>query len=433
MNEVKGENFRKEFQRTRRTGLEKGKADLVANGVRVPVLQLSHMYPNPLDPLYGMAVHRPVSALRAASWDVPVIAPIPWVPPLAARLDPRWAAYARAPRMANLDGVEVFHPRMISLPRGLWMHGAGHRLYWAVRKLVRKLHSMRHFAVIHAHMGIPDGHAALLLTHDLSIPLITTFRGSDVDLYWEASANCKNVLREVARRSTRVIAPTPRLRDKIHALTGVEATVVENGVDGLEEVLSAHHSDIAVRDVGERRLLSVSRLVPDKRIDLVLQALNALRHSYPGVIYRVVGDGPERPRLESMVAELGLQGHVEFLGLLDRREVNTQYAWCDVFCLPSIRETFGLVYVEAMAHGRPIIACRNQGIDGIAVDGVHGIMVAPGSVAELQVAMDRLLANPAWARKLGVNARGIAASFTWQRTADRMNGVYESVLSGGKS
>jgi L-malate glycosyltransferase len=142
--------------------------------------------------------------------------------------------------------------------------------------------------------------------------------------------------------------------------------------------------------VSGRRLEIVvaASLGPFKHIDVTLRALASFRDR--DWRFRILGDGPERERLETLSAELGLAGRVEFLGRRSRAEVLAAMREAEIFVMVSSRETFGLVYLEAMAKGCLVIGARGWGIDGVVVDGENGFLCEAGDAAGLLTLLDRI-------------------------------------------
>ena len=134
---------------------------------------------------------------------------------------------------------------------------------------------------------------------------------------------------------------------------------------------------------GQPVLLTVARLAgPDrhKGYDVVLEALPAIRARIPGLHYVLVGEGGDRPRIESRVRELGLDRCVTLVGSVPDAELPDYYSLCSAFAMPSKREGFGIVYLEAMACGKPAIAGDRDGARDALLDGEIGVLVDPDDV-----------------------------------------------------
>lgn len=159
------------------------------------------------------------------------------------------------------------------------------------------------------------------------------------------------------------------------------------------------------------RILTVGRLSSTdtyKGFDTLIEAMPAVRHEYPAARLRVVGKGDDQPRLAALAAELGVAGSVDFLGPISDEALRAEYASCDLFALPSRKEGFGLVYLEAMAYGKPCIAARAGGAPEVINDRV-GALVDYGNIPDLAAAIGELVRRP---RDSGV-VRAHAATFAF--------------------
>ncbi len=180
---------------------------------------------------------------------------------------------------------------------------------------------------------------------------------------------------------------------------------------------------------GRRVVLSVGRLVPNKGFDTMIEALPQVRQRIPSVVYLVVGQGPDRERLERLAAAQGVDDRVVFAGPADGERLNEHYNLCDVFTTisreepPSV-EGFGIVFLEAGACERPVVAGRSGGIPDAVLHGQTGLLVTPGNAQELANAIITLLSDEALARRLGKNARDrVVRELNWDRRSEHIFGV----------
>lgn len=165
-------------------------------------------------------------------------------------------------------------------------------------------------------------------------------------------------------------------------------------------------------EVDERPLLlTVSRLTERKGIDTVLRALHEHREDLPELRYVVAGDGSDRERLEGLVEELGLEDVVVFAGFVDEQEKHDLYEAASVFVMPNREladgdvEGFGIVFLEANAHGTPVVGGRSGGALDAVVDGETGFLVDPNDPGEVAEAVGKLLDDPQLRGKLGEGGR----------------------------
>jgi glycosyltransferase involved in cell wall biosynthesis len=180
-------------------------------------------------------------------------------------------------------------------------------------------------------------------------------------------------------------------------------------------------------------VLFVGRLASNKGLTELLPAFAALQRDDPDAHLVLVGeDGGMRASLEARVRGLGLDARVHFLGhVADESLLAAAYREATVTVLPSEYEAFGLVLLESLAQGTPVIASRVGGIPEFIEDGRSGLLVPPAQEAPLAEAMRRLWADPALARRLGHHGRTeVVPRYTWDRVVDQLAGVYREVLGG---
>lgn len=152
-------------------------------------------------------------------------------------------------------------------------------------------------------------------------------------------------------------------------------------------------------------ILTVCRQYPRKRVEDLLEAAALLRERIRDVQVRIVGDGPEGPRLRAIHARLALGDSAVFLGDVSRDALALEYSRAHCFCLPTVQEGFGLVFAEAMAAGLPVVACRAAAVPEVVRDGVTGLLVPPRTPAALAAALERVLGDEALRKEMAMAGR----------------------------
>jgi phosphatidylinositol alpha-1,6-mannosyltransferase len=171
-------------------------------------------------------------------------------------------------------------------------------------------------------------------------------------------------------------------------------------------------------------ILFVGRLVRRKGADDLINAFRLISDDFPDWHLEIVGDGPERRKLEQLVAELALEKRVEFFGSLRGRTLHDRYRICDVVAMPSKRlrddvEGFGTVFLEAGIFGKPSVGTLSGGIPESIVNGETGILVREGDDRQLGKALEGLLRDPELRLRMGRKARErVLREFTWERSAE---------------
>jgi len=273
----------------------------------------------------------------------------------------------------------------------------------------RRLHRAQGFDILHLHFPDPLSHlAALALPH--SIPRVVSWH-SDVVRQRRLLTLYRPFLSHFMRKVDAVITATPAhftYSTQLSTVPPVRRHVIPYGLDydpydatdlpGRAAALrQAHCGDAPL-------VLAVGRHVHYKGFEFLLRALVDL----PGVFLVLGGNGPLTGELQALAASLGIAQRVHFPGCVPDRELAAWYAACDVFCLPSITvaEAFGLVQLEAMACGKPVVSCRlGTGVDFVNEDGVTGLCVPPGDSGALTRALGRLLADATLRTTLGAQGR----------------------------
>ena len=176
-------------------------------------------------------------------------------------------------------------------------------------------------------------------------------------------------------------------------------------------------------------MLLAGRLGPNNGVDILVRALSPT--SARAVI---VGEGPIRGRLERRARDTGAADRVHFAGAVSDPELAALYHACDLFVLPSVTraEAFGMVQIEAMACGKPVVSTAvPSGVPWVNQHGCTGLVVPPGDPGALAAAIESLAADPSLRQRMGdAGRRRVAAEFTADRMAQRTLAVYHDVLDG---
>ena len=244
------------------------------------------------------------------------------------------------------------------------------------------------------------------------------------------------LLAHAMRHASRVIVATPPMADAAQ-LQGydVPVSVIPYGVEverlqptasvrqRVEGLRAEHPGPIA---------LFVGRLVPYKGLDVLIRAMAEV----PARLV-LVGDGPQRAQLEALAHETGVASKIVFAGEVSEADLVAWYHACDLFTLPSVTraEAFGMVQVEAMACGKPVVSTNlPTGVPWVNRHGETGLVVEPGDVGGLAEALARLITDPGLVARLGDGGRRrVHQEFTAERMASRAVAVYAEVLAGQRA
>jgi glycosyltransferase involved in cell wall biosynthesis len=169
-------------------------------------------------------------------------------------------------------------------------------------------------------------------------------------------------------------------------------------------------------------------LAPEKGLNLFLKAAREVLNTRPETEFLIVGEGPQRPMLESQACELGIAHAVVFTGVLD--DMPDVYASMDIFVLPSLNEGLPLALLEAMAAGKPVVATRVGGVPGLVISERTGLLVETQNVTALRDSMLRLIDDPQLRHELGeAGQRLVAERFSAEKMAGNYLRMYRDIIS----
>ena len=204
--------------------------------------------------------------------------------------------------------------------------------------------------------------------------------------------------------------------------------IIPNGVD-----IDHFSPDVPAIDEfcdGKANILFVSRLEKRKGLNYLLEAFTQVKQEMPNSRLIIVGPGTRlRRKYERQVARSGLKD-VVFTGLVPYEELPRYYKTADVFCAPAIgRESFGIILLEAMAVGKPIVASNIEGYAGVVSHNVEGLLVPPGDKEMLARALISLLTDQSLRQEMGAKGRVKALEYSWEHIAQKVFNYYVRVLS----
>jgi glycosyltransferase involved in cell wall biosynthesis len=260
------------------------------------------------------------------------------------------------------------------------------------------------------------------------VPFVVTLQGETVmddgDIY-ERSTLLRLGLRFALGRAQAVTGCSQFVIDdavRRFGLTPGKGRVIYNGVEvGGDDVPRA--LDLPF----ERFVLGLGRVVEKKGFDLLLEAFAKVAPQHPGVGLVIGGDGAARPGLENQVRVLGLDDRVVLPGRLDRGGVAWVMAKAEVFTLPSRVEPFGIVVIEALRAGRPVVVSARGGAPEIVRHEREGLVADPFDTAAYSEAISRLLGDPSLAGRLAAAGRQRVEDFSWERIADQYAQLYREL------
>ncbi len=297
------------------------------------------------------------------------------------------------------------------------------------------------FDLVHAHDWLVALAADAIRTQH-RIPLVTTIHDTALGKYFGELDRSQQYIafteRWLVSESSRVIACSEFIRRELVQDYGAEPArtdVVPCGVN--PSLFSAEVNLPAFRSVfareGERVILYVGRLDPEKGVEVLLRAFADLLGRRSSLRLVVAGQGQRRQALADLVEELSLEEHVTFLGYVAHPALAALYQSAAVVTVPSLYEPFGLVALEAMVCCRPLASSDAGGLAEIVEDGKTGLRVPAGDVGALAQALESLLDGSDFAGRLAEAGRNyVIANYSWDRVAEQTRRTYQRALSAPK-
>ncbi len=274
------------------------------------------------------------------------------------------------------------------------------------------------FDLIHAHYAVPQGFAGAVIKKLKKTPLILTVHGSDLTILG-GSTITRSLVRWVLRSSDKIITVSKFMKRLVEKM-GVEddrVKVIYNGVN----IQNPARGDV-------RRLIYVGAFVKQKGVDILIRAFKDIQSKIPDIELVLVGDGPERKRLQNLAADLGIRD-VRFTGMME--DLDPFFTERSVFVLPSREEGFGIAILEAMERGVPVVASRVGGIVEIVQDGKSGLLFERENPEALSSAVMKIFGDDRLMEELVKNGKKRASEFSWDVMAMETEDVYREIIKKG--
>lgn len=341
----------------------------------------------------------------------------------AAGHDVRIIAPSSAP--AGLDS----DPRLIFIgkPRSIRASGSIARITFSfLRKSKRVRHVLdeEQFDVVHLHEPLIPSLTFLFLRQAECLR-IGTFHAARDGGHLVYSYG-RRIIKRWFRRLDGKIAVSVAANRLIGRYFPGYYNIIPNGID--VERFSGEAGRLAEFDDGRLNVLFVGRLEKRKGLKYLLRAFVAFKAEHPSSRLIVVGEGKLRSGYAKSMQKAGVSD-VVFTGFVPDADLPRYYASADICCAPATgHESFGIVLLEAMASGKPVIASNIEGYAAVVTHGVEGLLVPPKDAAALLTALQDLAVDPGLRERMGERGRGKAQEFGWERVAQRVLSYYERLL-----
>lgn len=284
--------------------------------------------------------------------------------------------------------------------------------------------------LIHAHTLYSDGGTAYLLKRKYGIKYILSVRGTDINIFYKYFIHYRNFIYKVLEEAEVIIFISEAykrkvsniLPDEIKRKVSSKFVVIPNGID--DDWFEDRTIFKKNPKSDKTKLMFTGTLYPNKNLYTVLKVLRELNKDGIKYTLDVAGDGPSKNKLKNYVMQNSLSDEVFFHGNLSKGELQNVIANTDIFILPSIHETFGISYIEAMSKGLPIIYTENEGIDGFFEQGQVGYSVHPLNVEDIVQKVKLIEKNY---KEISVQSYKQSESFSWSKITQMYLDLYNNI------
>lgn len=273
--------------------------------------------------------------------------------------------------------------------------------------------------IIHAHTIGLDSKIGAWLKKKYHCPLVVTTHGSDTSI--PLAKGKKDFLKRCCDQADTIVAVSSILANKLKQC---------NTATPICSILNGFNIQYIPSDYRKKELsfIQVGHLIPQKKVDVTIRAFAQIQQRYPNATLLIVGSGSERSALETLCHELRIDASVCFMGQVPNQVVLEEMAKSQFFIMPSIREGFGIVYMEAMATGCITIGTEGEGIADLIVSGENGLLVPPNDPDAIVCRIMECLNNPKKAEAIAKRGREDAIMLTWGKNISCYTKVFVSLI-----
>jgi phosphatidylinositol alpha-mannosyltransferase len=314
----------------------------------------------------------------------------------------------------------------IGKPRSIPTSGSVARITfsWRWNDEIDRVLEENHFDIVHMHEPLIPSLTFQFLRQAKTVRVATFHAARDGGHLVYATG--KRILKRWFRRLDGKIAVSVAASGLIGRYFAGYYNIIPNGIDLAR--FTGRHQRLKQYDDGKLNILFVGRLEKRKGVKYLLRAFAALQERYPDSRLIVVGEGALREGYERSMRNAGVED-VVFAGFVPEGDIARYYATADICCSPATgHESFGIVLLEAMASGKPVIASNIEGYAAVLTHGVEGLLVRPKDPEAIVDAIEQLITSPESRSAMGAKGRLRAQEFSWERVAQRVLSYYERLL-----
>jgi len=278
--------------------------------------------------------------------------------------------------------------------------------------------------IIHAHTLFSDGGTAYLLKREYNINYIINIRNTDINTFYKYGLHLRSFIHKVLREASQIIFLSPKYKETFLSFIPPEfkkriqykCIVIPNGINDYWFDEQGILPERIVNKESEINLIQVGAIEKNKNYSKTIEVVKEMTEMDFSIKLNIIGDGNERENILNLIKEQNIEENVVYHGFIENKyNLDKLYSKSDIFIMPSFKETFGLVYVEALSRGLPIIYTRGQGIDGYFNEGEVGYSVNPFSSEEIENSIIKIVDNY---NEITLRAVAAAQNFKWDDIAE---------------
>lgn len=308
--------------------------------------------------------------------------------------------------------------------------------YTKINKILKDLEKnvdVKSFNLIHAHFLFSDGGVAYKLKKKYGTNYIVAVRNTDINFFFKYALHVRNYGIKILKEASKIIFISPSYKEylfnkyipkKYIQHFRKKSHVIPNGLDNywLENMYFERPKK---QNFESLNIISVGDLNMNKNVLTSLKVIKLLKDKGYKVKFDIVGEGPLKKTISKLIGDLSLENDVKLHGYINNKDkLRDLYRKSDIYLMPSITETFGLVYIEAMSQGLPVIYSRNQGIDGFFKEGHIGFSVEPSCPELIVGKIEEIIKS---INNMSINAINSVNEFNWFNIADLYIKFYQRI------
>ena len=308
--------------------------------------------------------------------------------------------------------------------------------YSKIRKIYQDINlklDLEQFDLTHAHFLFSDGGIAYKIKKDFHKEYIVAVRNSDVNFFFKYGLHIRNYGIRILKEAKKIIFISPTYKDflftkyvpkKLRRELNEKTYVIPNGVDYFW-LQNINYNKKPKSNLESVNLVFTGELNKNKNIINSLKAVKLLVEKGYKVNFDIIGTGPLKKEVIDIAQKKNIMPYINLHGYIyDREKIINIYRRSDIFLMPSYKETFGLVYIEAMTQGLPVIYSKGQGIDGYFHEGDIGFHVTPENTKEIVTTVEKILYNY---KNFSNNCLQKVDTFSWAKITDNYISLYKDV------